>query len=194
MSRVPKRLFVVNIFGGLFYLFCLMQWLWAALPYLPQLISLSTKLQPSTEQPHVVARTAAAGPPSVLVIVLASIVVTIILVVTIYALVKLPSAIGKTGEKITKGASNYLIPVVSHHVKLTPKKRRALTTRVIIDIKLAICILPVVVVALGFAVSFSISYNITMLVAALFAMISLVLLSAQIGLAKWLHVPLDKAW
>lgn len=192
MSQIYKRLLVVNIFGGFFYLFCLIQWLWTSLPYLPGFISFATKLQPAAQQPVAISHTASLGPPSLFITILAIVIVIAILAATAYALVKLPIAITKTGEKITKQTSSYLVPVVSHHAKLTPKKHRALATRLVIDIKLVICTLPVAITALGAATSFSISYDITMLVAALMALTSLSLLIAQVGCAKALHVPFDK--
>jgi hypothetical protein len=194
MPRVYKRLLVVNIFGGLFYLLCLMLWLWSVLPYLPKLISLATKLQPVAEQPRVVHATNIQLPtvPSVIIM---SVVVIAILAITAYVLVKLPVTIGRTGKKLTKGASEYLVPVISHHAKLTPKKRQRLAVRVSIDLKLALCTLPVVVAALSVTTTApSISYDLVMLVAAVLALVSLMLFMVQLALAKMLHVPLQDLW
>lgn len=194
MSRLYKRLIVVNIFGGLFYIFCLLQWLWAILPYLPGFISLATKIQPVTEQPSVVMQASSSQPPSLFMVVLASIIVVGILAVTAYVLIKLPVAIGKTGEKFTKGASQYLVPVVSHHATLTPKKRLRLATRIVMIIKVTLCVLPVIVTAFSFSMALTVPFDVTLIVAAFLAIVSFTLLAAQVGLARILHVALKDSW
>lgn len=193
MSRVYKRLIVVNIFGGLFYVCCLLLWLWAALPYLPWLISLATTIQPSSSHPPVTTHVAS-QPPSLMLMLLASIIVVALLAATAYVLIKMPMTIGKTGEKITKRTSQYLVPVVSHHAKLSPKKRRQIATRLVVDIKIVMCIVPVVSIGLSFAATRTIPYDVSLLVVAFLAGVSLLLLSTQMLLAKLLHVPLSKTW
>ncbi len=194
MSRLYKRLIVVNIFGGLFYIFCLLQWLWAILPYLPGFISLATKIQPVTERPSVVMQASSSQPPSLFMVVLASIIVVGILAMTAYVLVKLPATIGKAGEKFTKSASQHLVPVVSHHATLTPRKRLRLATRIVMMIKMALCVLPVIVASLSFSMALTVPFNVTLIVAAFLAIVSFILLAAQVSLAKILHVALKESW
>jgi len=195
MAQLSKKLILINTLGGLFYAFALLQWLWAALPYLPGFISLATKLQPVTTQPTpIVAQTASTGPPSVFMVLLASTIVVGALAITAYVLIKLPMSIGKAGEKFTKSASHYLVPIVSHHATLTPKKRLRLATRVVIMVKLALCILPVIVTALSFKMALTIPFDVTLIVAAFLAIVSLILLAAQVSLAKILHVALKESW
>jgi hypothetical protein len=117
-----------------------------------------------------------------------------VLAATAYVLIKLPTTIGKTGEKLTKGASQYLVPAISHHAKLTPKKRRQLTARVVLIVKVALCVVPVIVVALSFNVTGAISYDAALIVAALLAAVALFLLSTQLLFAKLLKVPLKDTW
>lgn len=190
MPQLHKKLILVNSLGGLFYLFALLQWLWATLPYLPGFISLATKLQPVAPHPHVLTQTTNTPSPSLFMILLAGAIVVGMLAVTAYVLVKLPMTIGRTGEKITKNASSYLVPVVSRHAKLTPKKRLQLASRMVIMMKLALCILPMIVVGLSFNMTLSISYDITIIVSAFLTAITLLLLGAQLLLAKVLQVPI----
>jgi hypothetical protein len=194
MPQLPKRHILINGLGGLFYLFVLLQWLWAALPYLPGFISLATKLQPVAPHTPVAVQATSAQPPSLLMVIFASAVTIGVLAVTAYILIKLPATIGKTGEKITKNASAYLVPVVSRHAKLTPKKRRQLTSRVVVALKLILCILPMLVVGLSFNMTLSISYDATLVVGAFLAVIALLLLGAQLLFAKVLHVALKDTW
>jgi hypothetical protein len=195
MAQPSKKHTLVNGLGGLFYAFTLLQWLWAALPYLPGLISFATKLQPDTSAPTpVVVHTASTQPPSILMVLLASVIVVGMLAMTAYVLIKLPITIGKTGEKLTKGASHYIVPVISHHTKLTPKKRLQLTTRTVLIVKFALCVTPAVIVVLSFNITSGISYNITLIVAAFLATIALLLLGSQLLLARLLKIPIKDSW
>lgn len=194
MPHLPKKHILINGLGGLFYLFVLLQWLWAALPYLPGFISFATKLQPTTPHAQIAAQTTSTQPPSIFIVLLASIISVGVLAATAYVLVKLPATIGKTGNKLTKNASDYLVPVVTHHAKMTPKKRLQLATRLVIGIKLAICILPMIIIGLSFAAATSISYDITLIVGAFLTTLSAALLGMQLLFARILHVSLKDAW
>lgn len=195
MAQFSKKLILVNSLGGLFYVFALLQWLWASLPYLPDLISFAAKLQPSTAQPApVIVQTTSTGPPSVLMVLLASVIVVGMLAITAYVLIKLPTTIGKTGEKLTKSASHYLVPIISHHAKLTPKKRLQLTARAILTVKFALCIAPAVIAALSFNVKSDVSYGIILIVAVFLTAVALLLLGTQLLLVKLLKVPLKDTW
>lgn len=181
----------VTIFGTLFYIVSAFGWLWAILPYIPDIAKLSRSLQPEAQPvEHVVT----AGPPSLLLIIIAISVTIAILAMTVYVLIKLPSTIRRSGEKLTHSTSSHIVPILTHHTALSPKKRRQLTAKVTFYVKLLLCTLPVAVSACSILVPTGLSYELTMLVATFFAVIALVLLGTQLLLAKWLRVPLDIVW
>lgn len=191
MTRTRKKHFAVTFFGTLFYIVSAFGWLWAILPYVPDIAKLSESLQPEAQPAeHVVA----AGPPSLLLVIIAVGVTIAVLAMTVYALIKLPSTIRHSGEKLTHGASSHIVPILTHHTALSPKKRRQLTAKVTFYVKLLLCTLPVVVSAFSFLAPTGLTYELTILVATFFAVVALVLLSIQLLLAKWLRVPLDIAW
>ncbi len=191
MHKTRKKHVAVTIFGTLFYIVSALGWLWAILPYVPDIAKLSRSLQPDTQPAeHVVA----AGPPSLLLVIIAVGITITVLAMTIYALVKLPSTIRKSGEKLTHSASSHIVPILTHRTALSPKKRRQLTAKVTFYVKLLLCTLPVTISACSFMVPTGLPYELTMLVATFFAVIALVLLGAQLLLAKWLRVPLDIVW
>lgn len=191
MPKPRKTHIAVTIVGTLFYIVSAFGWLWAILPFVPDIAKLSKSLQPESQPvEHVVAT----GPPSLLLVIVAVGVTIAILVMTIYALIRLPSTIRRSGEKLTHGASSHIVPILTHHTALSPKKRRQLTAKVTFYVKLLICTLPVVVSACSFLVPAGLPYELTILVTTFFAVVALVLLGAQLLLAKWLRVPLDIVW
>lgn len=101
---------------------------------------------------------------------------------------------GKAGQKLTKNAATHIAPVVSRHAKLSPKKQRRLTERIVTYIKFAICLLPVLVAMFSYLVDTPISYALTMFMAGVLAIIATLILCSQLLLAKWLRINLDKVW
>lgn len=191
MHKTRKKHVAVTIFGTLFYIVSAFGWLWAILPYVPDIAKLSKSLQPDTQP---VEHVATAGPPSLLLVIIAVGATIAVLAMTIYALIKLPSTIRKSGEKLTHSASSHIVPILTHRTALSPKKRRQLTAKVTFYVKLLVCTLPVAVSACGLIVPTGLPYELTLLVATFFAVIALVLLGTQLLLAKWLRVPLDIVW
>lgn len=169
--------------------------MWATLPYMPWIIRLTEMLRTPMDTPAEPVQTVAtSGPPSVMLVIIAGIVTAVVIAATLYALIKLPAAVAKSGQKITQTTSAKIIPIVTHHAKLTPKKRRRLTARVIADLKLAICIIPIILSACAYSLSTNLDYDIIMIVAAVLGIGSLLLLSAQLLCAKWLKAEAEAIW
>lgn len=195
MTRFSKRLFVVNFFGTLFYLSCLLQWMWAALPYLPGIVRLAEMLRgPMGASEPVQEVAAASGPPSLLLLILALAITAIVIGLTLYALIKFPVTVAKSAQKITQNTSARIVPIITHHAKLPDKKRRLLTARVTAYLKLTVCILPVILCSCTYFFETKLRYDITMVIAAILGVGTLLLLSAQLLLARWLKVKSDTVW
>ena len=196
MSRPSKRLLLVNAFGALFYLAVIMQWLWSLVAYLPYIITflngMQTPIEPSAEP--VVSTVATSGPPSTILLIVGAVVTVAVIGATIWALIKLPSAVGKAGHKMTQQASDYIVPVITNHAPISVQKKQYLTARIMIDIKLAVCIVPIVISAGTYLLAAAIPYEVTMLVAAALGIASLSLLSVQVLTARWLRVRMTAMW
>lgn len=194
MTHFSKRLFVVNFFGTLFYLSCLLQWMWATLPYMPGIVRLAEMFRGPMGASEPAQEVAASGPPSLLLLAIALAVTAIIIGLTLYALIKFPVTVAKSAQKITQNTSARIVPIVTRHVKLPEKKRRRLTARIIVYLKLIICVLPVILCACTYFFETELEYGITMIIAAVLGLGSLLLLSAQLLIARWLKVKSNAIW
>ena len=198
MHSLRTKTILVNTAGTLFYLSCLVQWLWATLPYLPGVVHFLNSLQqPTTPQDAITLPTLSTvsnAPPSWVLLLFGAIMTAAVIGATIYALIKIPTGVGKVGAKMTRSASSKIVPLVVRSKPITKKKRRQLTARIVIDIKLALCVLPICVTALSFLVETDLYYDITMLVAAVLGVMTIIVLCIQTALIKLLHVPSEKAW
>lgn len=194
MARFYKKRILVNVFGTFFYMVCLLQWLWALLPFLPQLIQFATTLQPEPTKSEPAQHIISTAPMSDLSIAIIIFITLTMIGVTVYALIKLPSGVGKAGSKLTHKASNYIVPVVSHHAKLSQKKRQWLTARIAIDIKLGLCMVPAVIVLFSYISQTSLPYDVSVFVCVILTVTALALLGIQLLLAKHFRVKPDQIW
>ncbi|MNH58576.1 hypothetical protein D3C85_1114510 [compost metagenome] len=194
MAHFSKRLFIVNFFGTLFYLSCLLQWMWATLPYMPGIVRLAEILQGPKNTPAPIQETTTSGPPSLLLLIIALVATAIVIGLTLYVLIKFPVTVAKSAQKMTQNASARIVPIVTHHAKLPEKKRRRLTARIVVYLKLTICVLPVILCACTYFFETELGYGITMIIAAVLGLGSLLLLSAQLLIARWLKVKSSAIW
>lgn len=146
MHRTPsRRLIAVNILGALGYLSLLIEWAWVALVFV---YPLAEKGQFSWFMPS--SPVSPIPPPAPiemtpLTVVAVSIIVALCLVATIYALVKLPGSIGRTGARVTHMSAKAIIPRLTGHKKIPRSRLRRLSFRVIVAIKLLLIIIPLLI-------------------------------------------------
>lgn len=194
MTHFSKRLFVVNFFGTLFYLSCLLQWMWATLPYMPGIVRLAEMFQGSADASAPTQEVVASGPPSLFLLIIAFAATAIVIGLTLYILIKFPVTVAKSAQKMTQSTSARIVPIVTHHAKLPEKKRRWLTARIVIYLKLAICVLPVILCACTYFFETELGYALTIIIAAVLGLGSLLLLGAQLLAARWLKVKSEMIW
>lgn len=194
MTHFSKRLFIVNFFGTLFYLSCLLQWMWATLPYMPGIVRLAEMFQGPTGTPVPAQEVVASGPPSLFLLIIGLATTAIVIGLTLYILVKFPVTVAKSAQKMTQNASARIVPIVTHRAKLPEKKRRQLTARIVVYLKLTICVLPVILCACTYFFETELEYALTMIIAAVLGLGSLLLLSAQLLIARWLKVKSSTIW
>lgn len=195
MPRLDTKRALVNVVGAVFYVVCMFQWLWSLMPYLPGIMKLVDVPKSATPEPIIPAEhLVVVGPPSIGMVIFAAAITVLFIGISIYVFIKLPTMAGKAGQKLTKSAATHIAPVVSRHVKLSPKKQRRLTQRIVTYIKFAICLLPVLVATFSYVIDGEISYALTMFLAGVLAIIAVLILCLQLLLAKWLRINLDKVW
>lgn len=136
------KLFAVNVLGSLGYLSLLIEWAWVALVFVYPLAEKGklSWFMPST--PVTPAPPVTPIPITPFTIAIMGVIVMLCLVATIYALIKLPGSIGRTGARVTHKSAEIVIPELTSHKKLTGSRLRRLSFRLIVAIKAILIILP----------------------------------------------------
>lgn len=197
MPAHPRYSSLLNFLGFLAYVSCLFQWAFVMVPFLPGVLdsdvfhtfvpsSAPEAVKVNLPSPQVV--------PEWLMFTVAAIIALIVVAATVSALARLPRAVGRTGRKLTHSTAAQIVPVVTHHAKIPEKKRRALTARLIFDIKLAILALPLILLLVVPLPEMVIPPQAFVLVAALAAGWSLFLFCLQVVLARAFKVSIDRLW
>ncbi len=140
----PRRLVsFANAFGALGYVSVFFQWTWALLLILyPIFLANPDFLTPQPSKEMVVQPLKIDPGFTPIVTGVAIAVTVIVLVAAVIAIIRMPRAIGKKASALTQATTNRLIPIVTHHKKVTKKKRLKLSKRVAITIKLLVMFIP----------------------------------------------------
>lgn len=135
------------MFGAFGYLACAVQWLWGVILYSNSLQSYLTSVTPKVEKPIVHYSTNAVDAnTSLLFLVLGSIVTVVIIGLSIYFVVKTPSAIVKTATKVVHETAETIAPVVLRieHKSETPKNHRKVVLNIRLFLKIILILIPFV--------------------------------------------------
>lgn len=186
----------LNILGFLGYFSCLLQWALLLLPFLPGMLDSGVfrTFMPSGPSETVVSAPSPPVLPNWLVFIVVAAIVLAVVAATVMALARLPRAIGQAGQSFTRTAAEHVIPLVTHHATLPEKKRRALTARIVFNIKLAVLALPLIIALVVPLPDASISRQLLLVVVALAAGWSLLLFCVQAACARMFKVSLDRLW
>ena len=182
---------IVTCLGAFGYLFCSLQWLWVALLYFSVIQSAVLLVAPPAAPS--VAQTHMAALPGPIEMVIFAIITAIMIILTIYALVTMPSTIAKTGSKIVRETSEAITPVIlrAQHKKETRTLRDKLTPRIVLFVKLLIITIPFVLTALSHLLTKPmISDSIAMTVGGWLALLSVFFFGVQYMAARILHIPM----
>lgn len=187
---------LVSTFGVLGYLSLCFQWLWAGVVLLPLLMEnqmIYDFLVPASSEPGPAKQLPIAEGFSPLLLVASVAITVVVVLVSVVILVRLPIAIAKTGKKTVQTAAESIVPLITHHQPLPPKKKRLLTFRLIKLVKLIACLAPLLL--LGLALPFiggKIPGEVIMFVGALMGIASMVWFGLQYGLAAAFRLPAEK--
>ncbi|HRJ06108.1 MAG TPA: hypothetical protein PK096_00870 [Candidatus Saccharibacteria bacterium] len=143
MKTRAVRSFAGRFLVSVAYLVCTLQWLWLVIIGLPPLIEsgiLNDFMQINPNQAEQPNRQADDLPPIVVAVV--GIVTLVMIVVTIFIMLKLPKAVADTGESVVKVTTRAVLPAVTHHRKLSAKKKRVISRQVMFAVQIGLCVLP----------------------------------------------------
>ena len=145
MNVTKLRNLTASIFLGLAYLFVVLQWLWILALGLPSLVETGVfeSLTPpqQTEQPAPVTPSEF----SPVLTLLAGIITLVFLALTVVILIKIPKTISQTGDKIIHQTTEAIIPVITHHKKITKQKKYQLSQKITAAMQLALLLLPLII-------------------------------------------------
>ena len=186
-----------NFFGSFGYLLCSLQWFWVVMLYFSVIQSMALLVSPhagkQVEQPPGFTF-ALPGPLEAIIL---TIVAATMVGVTLYALIKIPMSIVKTGNKVVRTTAETVAPMVINvqHKKDTKKFHAKITSRLILAIKLLLIIIPLAfTMASGLLEKQSIDYSIAMIIGCGLACFSTVFFAVQYASARLLHVKISDLW
>jgi hypothetical protein len=187
---------IANFFGSFGYLLCFLQWFWAIMLYFSVVQSVtllvSSNASKPIEQPH-----GSFALPGSLEIIILAIITTIMVILTIYALIKMPMGIVKTSNKIVHNTAETMAPIVikAQHKKDTKKIHAKITARLTLVIKSLLVIVPILLTAAsGLLEKQSLDYSISLIIGCSLACLVIIFFTIQYTLASLLHVKMSDLW
>ena len=194
VKQAIRKIFFTNSFGAVGYTFCLLQWAWTLLLFVPALLESDfgqSFLRPQETTPL---RPETSIEPSIpMFIFIACITVTVILA-TIWVAIKMPSTIVKTGKKITHTATDKSVALISRHKPISETKKRVISSRLLALIKVGLCTIPFGLLFVAPQSPIEIAWNVTIVIGAGLCLIALICFSLQALIARLMHVPYNKTW
>ena len=138
---------VANIFGAFGYMSLIVQWAWTLLILAYPLLASGTISFLSPETPTVTPEPADFGIATPVVTIVAVATTILVMLMTIILVAKLPKTIGRQGARTTHAAAHKLAPLAAGHKPLTKKRRRTLSYRIVLVLKVIAITLPVALLA-----------------------------------------------
>jgi len=183
----------VTFLGGLGYLSVILQWLWTGMIVLPAFLKNDTVrlllLPHPVHQPNAPVHSA---PLSPLLLFVAILVTALVMIVSVVILIRLPLTLAKTSHKAVAKTSDFVLPVVARHKRLTPAKKRQLTVEIVIILKLVACVAPLLLLGVSFFITTPLPASLIFVGGAWLALSSLVWFGLEYFLAWLLKIPFGK--
>ena len=188
---------IANFFGSFGYLLCSLQWLWVVMLYFSVVKSMVLLISSNADKQVGHPTNITFAPPGSSKMIILGVVVAIMVAITIYALVKIPMTIVKSGNKIVHKSAETMAPIVikTQHKKDTKKNHSKVTAKLILGIKLLLVVIPVVLTAAsGLLEKQPLDYSIAMVVGVGLACFSVAFFGVQYALAALFRVKLSDLW
>lgn len=150
MNTRSLRMTSITVLRFLGYISCALGWLWLAVIGLPPLIDSGAinMLLPSEPTPQPTAPDQTQSGLSPIASLTVGIITLLMLAITFLILWRLPRTVVRGGDKIVEATTETVLPVVTHHKKLPPKRRRELSRRLAFIIQVSATVLPLIIVML----------------------------------------------
>lgn len=179
-----------NFFGGLGYLGCAAQWLWILLLYFSYIRRIISSVTPIANVKPVEVVPVIVQPVNPLMFVIGSIILITMIVITIFVIIKMPSTIAKTGQKIVHKSTESIIPIILNiQNKKTKRNKIKLTFGLTLIIKILLIIIPVILTYTSqFIKDSTFDFYIAMYVSIFLFCISLIFFGIQYLLARLFSV------
>jgi hypothetical protein len=126
--------------------------------------------------------------PPVAALVIGGIVTVLVMALTVYILLKVPAAVAQKGQKLTQTPANALVPIVTHHKKISAKKRLQISARLVVMAKLLLIATPLLLSLGAYGVPTPITPEVMVVIAGFFAGGSLLWFIAQYAFSVWLKI------
>lgn len=189
MKKYPKRTLLVNTFGSLGYIFCLILWGWIGILYVPMLLENDQigriLLPPPAQETTVVQPTTELSPVAVI---LAVGITAVVMVTTIVVLLRAPVTIAKTGKTVTTKAASSALPLLTRNHPISPAKKKRLTAELVKLVKLLLVFLPVVIGLIGFFIEPPLPLYLSLFVSSILALLAVFWFCMQYIAARLLGV------
>lgn len=142
----PAMVFLHRAFRSTSYVFSVLLWLWLTLLLMPVLIDsgIMEVLIPDSQQPPVVQNSPEL--PKEMLVAIGVAVTVIMLVLTVVAIVRMPRDVARSGSKVTHVTTEKIVPVLLHKQKLSQKKKREYSARVLAYVRLGFIVVPMVAI------------------------------------------------
>lgn len=189
---------IVNTLGAFGYISLILQWGWAivilGLPLIStetfQNIFLPTQTQ-STISAETTSATTIPQPIEVGIIVTS---IFFAVVISIYALISVPRAIGARGKKATNVVATKIAPVITRHKVLPKKQQKKLIEYLGWSIKITLAIIPFLLVLIPVDTTLELTREVTISAAILLFSATLAWFVCQYLLARLWKVPASRVW
>ncbi len=197
LNTKTKRNFT-NLFGGVAYFLCCLQWLLMVIVYSS---FLEATLKSFTPTPQKTLTTVTPMPidihSNVFIVVIVAIFTIIVVLISLYVFIKIPSTIVKSSTKIVHKVAESSAPVLMHmqHVPETTQNRKKVTFRITIVIKALIVIAPLALTYYSqFTNNRTLDFSMSMYLAACLAVLAFVFFMLQYAAARVFAVHKSELW
>lgn len=185
-----------NTFGALGYSSIIIQWFWTLLTIgMPIMTSDFMKQlflpSPPAKNPESMMTFSL---PSSVEIIIAVIAVVFSVGLCVYALLSVPSKIGRGGQRITAKSTAVIMPRIVEHKVVSKRQRRKLRDRINWTIKLLLVLAPIVLLLIPPDQSLGLSHSVVLMMGLIFSAASLGLFLSQLLLVKLWRIPSGQVW
>ena len=184
----------VNLFGSLGYLSLLVQWFWAFIViFAPLLESDLSWLFVQHGNPATSAPAVQFSFDPTLALMITTITTIMVIGGTIFAMMRLPRAIGKSSAKVTHSAADIAVDMAIRHKRVKKSQRRKLNARTLIVIKAIATLVPIALLPLA-SPSIQLELNVILVIGAICAAFTIVYFCMQYVIAYLKRVDYRTIW